>query len=58
MRIRYVGPASEGVVLSPSGVELPYGVPVDVDDVVALALLEQDVFQAAVAAPIVEEVDG
>lgn len=46
MQIKYVGPASEGVVLSPSGVEFLPGVPVEVDDDVALSLLEQDTFEA------------
>lgn len=51
MKIRYTGPSSEGVTLSPEagGIHFPHGQPVDVPDDIAKNLLAQGTFEKATA---------
>lgn len=47
MRIVYVGPSSTGVDIAPTGQHAVPGEPIDVDDTIAVSLLEQDIWQSA-----------
>jgi hypothetical protein len=51
VKIRYIGPAAEGVNLSPEagGLYFPHGAPVEVDDDLARSLLDQGTFTKAEA---------
>lgn len=58
MRIVYVGPASEGVIIAATGQHAEPSKPIEVDDVLGASLLEQDIWQAvedAKAKPLAKE---